>query len=120
MTKHNDSLMVCNPLSRDNNKETVQSVLRALASQEGCDGEPYDQMIYAADRIDYLEAEIECMKKHENMSDERFDFNQVLMMAQSKNIHVPSQTSLLLLGAFGIVAIMYAIYISTDWSTILH
>jgi hypothetical protein len=35
--------------------QPIQTVLRALASQEGNDGEPYDQMIGAADYIDFLE-----------------------------------------------------------------
>lgn len=29
-------------------------VLRAIASQEGCDGEPYDQMVEAAGELDQL------------------------------------------------------------------
>lgn len=33
----------------------VQTVLRDLASQENCNGEPYDQMITAAEYIDELE-----------------------------------------------------------------
>lgn len=37
--------------------ESIQSVLRALASQENCDGEPYSQMIAAADYIDTLESD---------------------------------------------------------------
>lgn len=32
----------------------ITTVLRDLASQEGCDGEPYDVMIAAADVIDSL------------------------------------------------------------------
>ena len=37
----------------------IQQVLRDLAAQENCDGEPYDQMILAANYIDELE------KQHE-------------------------------------------------------
>ena len=33
----------------------ISAVLRSLASQEGCDGEPYDQMMQAADYIEDLE-----------------------------------------------------------------
>lgn len=33
----------------------IQQVLRDLASQEGCDGEPYDECIEAARYIDELE-----------------------------------------------------------------
>ena len=36
----------------------IQTVLRDLASQEGCDGEPYDAMVFAAARIDALEAKV--------------------------------------------------------------
>ena len=36
-------------------KQPIQTVLRLLASQDGCDGEPYDQMMQAADYIDRLE-----------------------------------------------------------------
>jgi hypothetical protein len=35
----------------------ITTVLRDLASQENCDGEPYDQMIEAADEIYRLERE---------------------------------------------------------------
>ena len=34
----------------------VQTVLRDLASQEGCDGEPWDQMMEAAAALDALQA----------------------------------------------------------------
>lgn len=37
-------------------KQPIQTVLRLLAAQENCDGEPYDQLIQAADYIDLLEA----------------------------------------------------------------
>lgn len=37
----------------------IQYVLRDLASQELCDGDPYDQMIQAADYIDDLESRLE-------------------------------------------------------------
>jgi hypothetical protein len=37
----------------------IQSVLQHLASQENCDGEPYDQMVSAADYIDELEEALE-------------------------------------------------------------
>jgi len=46
-------MYIKNPLT--GNVERVQSVLRSLASQEGCDGDPYDQMTHAADYIDRLE-----------------------------------------------------------------
>lgn len=44
-----------NPLSPSLQAMPIQAVLRALASQEGCDGPPWDQMIQAADYIDALE-----------------------------------------------------------------
>lgn len=37
----------------------IQRVLRDLASQENCDGDPYDQMIQAADYIDELEGRLD-------------------------------------------------------------
>lgn len=37
----------------------IQRVLRDLAAQENCDGEPYDQMIQAADHIDDLEQRLD-------------------------------------------------------------
>lgn len=40
----------------------IQTVLRDLASQEGCDGEPYDAMIFAAQEIDRLHKTLEKMK----------------------------------------------------------
>lgn len=36
-------------------KAPIQQVLRDLAAQENCDGEPYDQMVEAAGYIDELE-----------------------------------------------------------------
>ena len=42
----------------------IQTVLRDLAGQDGCDGEPYDQMMEAADYIDALEKRVEEMSKH--------------------------------------------------------
>ena len=38
-------------------QEPIQKVLRQLASQENCDGAPYDQMMQAADYIEELERE---------------------------------------------------------------
>lgn len=40
----------------------IQTVLRDLAAQENCDGEPYDQMIQAADYIDDLESRMEFLR----------------------------------------------------------
>jgi len=48
-------MMVVDPLSSTGKLVPIQEVLRSLAAQEGCDGEPYDQMMQAADRIDDLE-----------------------------------------------------------------
>lgn len=41
----------------------IQTVLRDLAGQDGCDGEPYDQMMEAAEYIDALEAEVDAVRK---------------------------------------------------------
>lgn len=49
-----DLSMAKNPLSQSNNLLPIQSVLRILASQEGCDGSPWDQMMQAADYINLL------------------------------------------------------------------
>lgn len=52
--KHVSDRKIINPLT--GNKEPIISVLRSLAGQDGCDGEPYDQMQLAADYIEYLES----------------------------------------------------------------
>lgn len=36
----------------------IETVLRDLAAQEGCDGEPYDAMVFAADTITTLRAQL--------------------------------------------------------------
>jgi len=36
----------------------IATVLRSLASQENCDGEPYDEMMQAADYIRELQAKL--------------------------------------------------------------
>ena len=46
-------MKIVNPLT--GNEEPIRSVLRSLAGQENCDGEPYDQMQAAADYIEELE-----------------------------------------------------------------
>lgn len=46
-------MKIIHPLKKGDHP--IQSVLRDLSSQENCDGEPYDQMIKAADYIDDLE-----------------------------------------------------------------
>lgn len=45
-------------MSKQPNPQRIASELRILASQEGCDGPPYDQMINAARHIDHLEDEL--------------------------------------------------------------
>ena len=42
----------------------IQTVLRDLAGQDGCDGEPYDQMMEAADYIDALERRLDEALQH--------------------------------------------------------
>ena len=49
-------MKITDPLSINRKEGEIKSVLRNLASQESCDGEPYDQMILAADYIEYLES----------------------------------------------------------------
>jgi hypothetical protein len=61
------SRLIMNPLSPTGVKQPIQSVLRALASQENCDGDPYDQMIEAAGYIDQLEQTVgRCIEMLEN------------------------------------------------------
>lgn len=57
---------IVNPLSVNGVKQPVQTVLRCLAGQNNCDGDPYDQMIAAADYIDQLEMKIKYLKEKEN------------------------------------------------------
>lgn len=54
---------IINPLSPKKTKEHISTVLHALAGQNGCDGEPYDQMQIAADYILILEKQIEIAKR---------------------------------------------------------
>lgn len=51
-------MKIINPLSPKKKKEHISTVLFALAGQNGCDGEPYDQMQVAAGYILELEAKI--------------------------------------------------------------
>lgn len=50
-------MKVIHPLTR--RMASIQHVLRDLASQENCDGDPYDQMIKAAEHIDDLESRLD-------------------------------------------------------------
>lgn len=52
-----------NPLSPSSRWEAISTVLRALAGQEGCDGEPYDQMMEAAEELDRLDAEVRLLDR---------------------------------------------------------
>lgn len=56
--RNTDSVLICNPLNHDR-LETIQAVLMSLAGQEGCDGEPYDQMMDAANHIENLERKLD-------------------------------------------------------------
>lgn len=49
-----------------NGMHPIQHVLRDLANQENCDGDPYDQMIQAADYIDDLEERLEFFRDKYN------------------------------------------------------
>lgn len=51
-------LKIVNPLSYKGTLEPISTVLRALAGQENCDDEPYNQLMVAADYIDALEYKI--------------------------------------------------------------
>ena len=56
--------LIHHPLRVKDIPAPIQTVLRDLAGQDGCDGEPYDQMMEAADYIDELEREVEAVRKH--------------------------------------------------------
>lgn len=56
------SMKIINPLSVNKSEEPIQTVLRCLAGQGGCDGAPYDQMQAAADCIDAQQAEIDRLR----------------------------------------------------------
>ena len=45
------------PLQTNGKLYPIHVVLMDLASQENCDGEPYDQMVIASDYIKFLEKE---------------------------------------------------------------
>lgn len=52
-------MLIIDPLSTTPERLVpIQSVLRSLSAQEGCDGEPYDQMVQAAEYIDDLESQV--------------------------------------------------------------
>lgn len=55
-------MKIKHPLRYQDDLVPVQQVLRDLAAQENCDGEPYDQMMLAADYIDRLESQIKKLK----------------------------------------------------------
>jgi hypothetical protein len=59
--------LIVNPLSPSRVLEPIQTVLRVLASQNNCDGDPYDQMIEAANYIDRLEEIIDMEKEKKFM-----------------------------------------------------
>lgn len=46
----------------------IETVLRDLAAQEGCDGEPYDAMVFAADTITALRAALAAIQPAEPVS----------------------------------------------------
>lgn len=48
-------MKIVDPLSVTHKKAHISDVLLKLASQENCDGEPYDQMVEAAEYIVRLE-----------------------------------------------------------------
>ena len=58
LTELSKQIHEANALSQSDEPLPIQSVLRILASQEGCDGAPWDQMIQAADYIDELRKDL--------------------------------------------------------------
>lgn len=63
--------LIVNPLSPSGVTQPIQTVLRVLASQNNCDGDPYDQMMEAANYIDELEEYID-MEKTKRFMEEQF------------------------------------------------
>ena len=53
-----NTLLITNPLHPYEDKQSISSVLRDLATEDYCDGTPYVQMIEAADYIDTLEKQL--------------------------------------------------------------
>lgn len=53
---------IVDPLSPTGEERDIVDVLRGLAAQENCDGEPYDQMQAAADYIGGLEEERDALE----------------------------------------------------------
>lgn len=51
-------MKIVNPLSVNQTKEHISSVLFALAGQNDCDGSPYDQMQIAGEYIIELEKQL--------------------------------------------------------------
>lgn len=49
-------MKILDPLDVRDQRRDIASVLMGIASQENCDGEPYDQMAEAAEYIRRLEA----------------------------------------------------------------
>ena len=47
----------------------MATVLRDLASQEGCDGEPYDAMVAAADMLEALSARLADVEARANLAE---------------------------------------------------
>ena len=56
-------MKIKHPLNRKDHLCPIQDVLIDLAAQEGCEGEPYDEMTQAADYIKFLELKISKMAK---------------------------------------------------------
>lgn len=58
-------MKIINPLSPNKTEEDIKTVLNVLAGQGGCDGEPYDQMVQAAEYIHTLEEKIK--RQHDDI-----------------------------------------------------
>ena len=63
-------MKIVDPLSVKGNKTHISTVLIGLASQENCDGEPYDQMMLAAEYICKLESKLKDLIRTYMVADE--------------------------------------------------
>jgi len=73
----------------------IATVLSMLASQEGCDGEPYDQMQQAAEYIKHIDEfknemliQLEKMEKHASSTEEKIDilYNLARLVSRADNL----------------------------------
>jgi len=89
-------MQIMNPLT--GKMGNIPTVLKMLASQEGCDGEPYDQMQQAAEHIEHIEyidefknemlIQLEKMEKHASSTEEKIDilYNLARLVSRADNL----------------------------------